>query len=233
MNDSYNVYCDESCHLENDRHSIMVLGAVWCPQSKRLEISQRLREIKAKHGMKLGFEAKWNKVSPSKQSLYQEIIDYFFDDDDLHFRGLVVSNKDSLNHSKFAQDHDLFYYKMQFDLLKVLISPGSSYNIYLDIKDTRSQSKVSKLHEVICNSQYDFNRQLIAKVQQVRSHEVEIMQLTDLLTGALSYLHRNLQTNSAKLLLIDRIKKRSRYSLLHTTLYKETKVNIFIWTPHA
>lgn len=30
----YNVYCDETCHLEHDGINAMVLGAVWCPQSK-------------------------------------------------------------------------------------------------------------------------------------------------------------------------------------------------------
>ena len=34
MSQPYNVYCDESCHLEHDRQSIMVLGAVWCPLEK-------------------------------------------------------------------------------------------------------------------------------------------------------------------------------------------------------
>ncbi|NHQ60865.1 DUF3800 domain-containing protein [Chlorobium sp. BLA1] len=31
MSEIFNIYCDESCHLENDRHKAMVLGAVWCP----------------------------------------------------------------------------------------------------------------------------------------------------------------------------------------------------------
>jgi len=44
-----NVYCDESCHLENDGQTAMVLGAVWCPLEKRAEIAGRLREIKQKH----------------------------------------------------------------------------------------------------------------------------------------------------------------------------------------
>ena len=28
MNKTYNIYCDESCHLENDGKRFMVLGAV-------------------------------------------------------------------------------------------------------------------------------------------------------------------------------------------------------------
>ena len=34
MSDTFNVYCDESCHLENDHQKAMVLGAVWCPLDK-------------------------------------------------------------------------------------------------------------------------------------------------------------------------------------------------------
>ena len=90
MTTEYNVYCDESCHLENDGQKAMVLGAVWCPKEKRLEIAERIREIKQKHGLERDFEIKWTKVSPSKLAFYQDIVDYFFDDDDLHFRGLVV-----------------------------------------------------------------------------------------------------------------------------------------------
>lgn len=90
MTTEYNVYCDESCHLENDRQKAMVLGAVWCPKDKRWEIAERIREIKQKHGLERDFEIKWTKVSPSKLAFYQDIVDYFFDDDDLHFRGLVV-----------------------------------------------------------------------------------------------------------------------------------------------
>lgn len=40
----FNVYCDESCHLENDRQKAMVLGAVWCPLEKTREIAVRIRE---------------------------------------------------------------------------------------------------------------------------------------------------------------------------------------------
>jgi len=62
----YNVYCDESGHLEHDHLSVMVLGAVWCPLEKAAEIAGRLREIKVKHSLPASFEVKWAKVSPAK-----------------------------------------------------------------------------------------------------------------------------------------------------------------------
>jgi len=225
----YNIYCDESCHLPNDDSKIMVLGAIWCPHEKRKEVFSRLREIKTAHGLSEKFEIKWNKVSPAKTAFYLNIINYFFDDDDLHYRALVVPNKKELDHRSFNQDHDTFYYKMYFDLLKVILSPSFSYNIYIDIKDTRSQKKVDKLQDVLRNNQYDFEKRIIKKIQQVNSQEIEILQLTDLLTGAISYLHRGLDGSNAKLKLIEKIKARSGYSLMQSTLFKEDKFNLFIW----
>ena len=32
----FNVYCDESCHLEHDRQKVMVLGVIWWPLEKGL-----------------------------------------------------------------------------------------------------------------------------------------------------------------------------------------------------
>ena len=229
----YNIYCDESCHLPNDNNQVMALGAGWCPTAKKREISSRLREIKVRHGFKPDFEIKWNKVSPAGISFYMDIINYFFDNDDVHFRALVVPNKNELDHEAFNQDHDTFYYKMYFSLLKVILSPDHVYNIYIDIKDTKSQEKVNKLQDVLRNNHYDYHKQIIRKIQQVRSHEVEILQITDILTGAISYLHRGLSANAGKMALIDRIKKRSDYSLTRSTLYKENKFNLFIWNPRV
>ena len=225
----YNIYCDESCHLENDGIKTMVLGAMWCPKEKKEEIFTRIREIKVEHGLAKDFEIKWNKVSISKVDFYQNLIDYFFDDDDIYFRVLVIPDKTLLEHNLFSQTHDEFYYKMYFDLLKVILSPDDLYNIYIDIKDTRGASKVNKLSEVLRNSRYDYEAKIIKKVQQVASHEVELLQLADLFIGAVGYVNRGLSTSEAKLKLIRRIQSRSGYSLMQTTLLRETKTNIFIW----
>jgi hypothetical protein len=226
----FNVYCDESCHLENDHQKVMVLGAIWCPLEKCREISVRLREIKKKHKLASDFEVKWTKVSPAKSQFYLEWMDYFFDDDDLHFRALIVPDKSLLRHEAFpGQDHDIWYYKIYFDMLKVIFSPQAQYRIYLDIKDTRGGAKIKKLHEVLCNNLYDFSRDIIERLQLIHSREVEILQLADLLIGAVSYTNRGLHGNQGKLRLIERMKERSKYRLTQTTLYAEKKVNLLRW----
>jgi hypothetical protein len=225
----FNIYCDESCHMEHDHQQVMVLGAVWCPLDKSHEIAVRIREIKARHDLPVDFEIKWTKVSPAKQRFYLDIVDYFFDDDDLHFRALIVPSKSVLRHEDFGQTHDAFYYKMYFDMLKILLSPEAKYRIYLDIKDTRGGRKVQKLHEVLCNNLYDFEREIIERVQIVRSHEVEMLQVADLLIGAVAYANRGSTTSPAKLALVARMRQRSRYSLTRTTLFREEKTNLFVW----
>lgn len=237
-----NIYCDESCHLLNDKEPVMVLGAVYCPIDKKKEIVERLHSFKNKHNLipknkknekdnRAYYELKWNKVSKSKIEYYKDVINYFFDDDDLQFRVLVVSNKSVIDYEKFNHTHDTFYYKMYFGMLKAILNPENSHHIYIDIKDTRSKEKVHKLEEVLRNDKYDYSKEIIKKVQQVRSHEVEILQLTDLLVGATAYVNRGLSDSKAKNELVNLIKHRSKYSLTKSTLLKERKFNIFIWKP--
>lgn len=229
MSRIYNVYCDESCHLENDREKAMVLGAVWCPLEETRRISASIREIKQKHGLRSDFEVKWTKVSPAKLGFYLDLMDYFFDEYDLHFRALIVPDKSKLKHAAFEQDHDAWYYKMYFDMLKVIFDPEARYRVYLDIKDTRGGAKVKMLHHVLCDNMYDFSREIIEWIQLVHSSEVETLQLTDLLLGAVSYVNRGISTSEAKLALVELMKRRSGYDLTRTTLLREMKVNLFRW----
>ena len=171
-----------------------------------------------------------NKVSPSKGTFYLDLLDYFFDNDDLGFRTVVIPDKTVLRHQDFKQTHDGFYYKMLFNLLKILLDPRYSYRIFIDRKDTHSGEKARQLHNVLChNTRYDFPRTIITQVQPVLSHESELLQLCDLLTGIIAYANRGLTGNAAKVTLVERMKKRSRYSLVQTTLLREHKMNIFVW----
>ena len=231
MSQTYNVYCDESCHLENDGKAVMVLGGVWCERDKVRDISRRLREIKARHGFARSFELKWTKVSPSKRAYYRDVVDFFFDNAELHFRGLIVPDKSKLDHVRHGQTHDEWYYKMYFTMLKAILSPLDRFKVFLDIKDTRGGLKLRKLGEVLRNSMYDFSAQIVEDIQQVRSHDVEILQVADLLIGALSYVNHGHTGSAAKAELVERIRARSGYKLTQSTLLRERKMNLFRWEP--
>lgn len=237
MSQIFNIYCDESCHLESDKKKAMVLGAVWLPLEKVRGVSDAIGDLKEKHKLSRHFEAKWTSVSPAKESFYLELIDYFFNTPELHFRALVVPDKSKLMHKHFNQTHDEWYYKMYYHLLdtllNVILSPNDKHRIYFDIKDTQGQKKVKKLREVLSNKMYDFDMAIIERMQLIRSHEVALMQIADLLIGSLSALHRGETKSTAKLKLIEHIRERSGYSLTKTTLPKEEKMNIFIWQPRT
>ena len=226
---TFNIYCDESCHLENDHQQVMVLGAIWTPTDAVPELAKASRALKVRHGLKSSFELKWGKVSAGKQDYYEDVLRWFWETPDLHFRGLIVPDKSKLDHANHNQTHDEWYYKMYFDLLKVIIDPAQRYNVYLDIKDTRGKKKVRELHEVLSNAHYDFSREIIQKIQLVRSDEVELVQLADFISGIISYVNRELQGLPAKVTLVQQLRAFSGYSLKATTLLRENKLNLFRW----
>ena len=122
MSKIYNVYCDESCHLKNDGINDMVIGAIWCEQQLVKKANCDIRYIKGKNGIAPESELKWTKVAPVKKDIYEELINYFFDNPWLHFRCILIPEKTNLDHMRFCQTHDDWYYKMYFDMLKGVFS---------------------------------------------------------------------------------------------------------------
>ena len=76
---------------------------------------------------------------------------------------------------------------------------------------------------------YDFSSRIVERLQQVQSHEIEQVQLADLLIGAVCYQNRQLSGNEGKIRVIEKIKKRTGYSLTRSTLLREEKFNLFRW----
>lgn len=233
MSTTINIYCDESCHLPNDGQAAMVLGALWCFRAKVSAHHQAIAELKAKHKLSPFFEVKWTKVSPAKLDFYKELIEYFFSSPTMGFRCWVIPDKSVLSHDQHNQTHDDWYYKMYFYLLRNLITKGKKFHIYLDIKDTRSRMKLQKLREVLSNANYDFSREIIDRIQHVHSHDIGLMQLADVLIGAISYQARGLTESPAKNEIVQLIKDRSGLSLDNNTLPTEKKFNLCIWRPNS
>lgn len=206
----------------------MTLGYIACTTSKVREANVAIRELKEKHGLKNDCEVKWTKVSKGMLELYKDLMDYFFQSDFLQFR-CVVANKEGLDYERYNITHDDWYYRMYYLLLGKSLAEYNKYNIYIDIKDTCSQQKVNKLKEVLNNSYYDFSSSMIMKVQQIHSHEVELLQLNDLLIGAIGYCNNGLSSSEAKMDVIEILRKYSGLSLLNSSPLSDKKFNIFVW----
>jgi len=230
MDNTINIYCDESCHLEHDNLSVMLLGAIWCPASEVPRLSKEIQAMKIRHHA--AGELKWTKVSKSKLDFYIELTDWFLAETSLHFRGLVVLHKELLDHERFNKgSHDDFYYKMYFSLLSKILNPDMQHKIFLDIKDTRGRIKLRILNEILCHDKYDFTSQMIKGMQNIRSHESQLLQVCDFLLGALSYRHRKLSGNPAKVEIIRSIETGLGRDLFHSTSLGEKKFNLFLFNP--
>ena len=233
MKNIYNIYCDESCHLEHDRIPVMLLGAVWCPYDMRRSISKEIRQLKAKHNAK--GELKWTKVSESRLPFYKELLNYFFAKDELNFRCLLVARKENLDNSYFNQgSHDSFYYKMYYQLLlNIVCRADSQFNIYLDIKDTHGSRRIRELRQILHIKIADHERLTIPHIQLVRSYESELIQLTDFLIGAVAYCNRDdvPKKNRAKVSVIEKVRECSGIDLVHNTPPWEEKFNLFVFQP--
>ena len=192
-----NLYCDESCHLENDGESVMLIGGISCPDYVRNIVYKEIKEIKRKHGISSRSEIKWRKVSNSKITFYEDLVNYFFDNEHLNFR-VVIIDKNKLNHKKYNQTHDDFYYKQYFYLVRKFLFEDD-VNVFIDIKN----------------------------IQQIRSHENSIMQLADLLIGAVAYKNRSFESSLARIRLSNLISNRAKHELTTNTKYNAIKFNIF------
>jgi len=228
--ESFNAYCDESCHLEHDCIPVMLFGCISCPTNEARRLSLGIRNAKRKHTA--NGELKWTKVSLAKLAFYHELVDWFFSEPSICFRCLVVAGKSRLNHDYFNQgSHDTFYYKMYFYLLRQILRPGAVHSIYLDIKDTRSHRKIKELRRILCNDIYDFTGKMINRIQQVPSRQSNLIQMGDFLMGAVAYKQRGLSGNAAKLSIVNRICDRTGLSLLSSTPPWVRKFNLFVFQP--
>ncbi|WP_339727788.1 DUF3800 domain-containing protein [Maribacter stanieri] len=218
MKKAFNLYCDESCHLENDNFPFMLISYISVPYNQKDLHKEKIDSLKKKHNFYQ--EIKWSKVSKSKTGFYLDLIDYFFASD-LSFRAVVV-DKTKFKSSGSRDEYDDFYYKMYYQLIYHKLDLESNYNIYLDIKDTLSASKVNRLKDIL---QYKYSS--LKNVQNIRSHESIFMQLDDLIMGALSYHLRGMNKVIAKNKIIQRIDSATSHSLNNSTPKNIDKFNLF------
>ena len=217
MTKTFNLYCDESTHLENDGMPFMMIAYIGISYNQLKQHKAAISDLKAQHHFK--GEIKWSNVSNAKHLFYNALIDYFFATD-LFFRAVIVK-KEQINNERSGFSYDDFYFKMYYQLLHHKLSMEDTYNVYIDIKDTRSHKKVKKLKDIL-----SYNAS-IRNLQAIHSYESSLMQLTDLIMGAINYRLRGLGKVIAKNKLIEKIEEECNGSLDKSTPLKEDKFNRF------
>ena len=205
----YNYYCDESCHLQKDGKRFMVLGYIAAPLHKIEQMKGELKSLRVKY--KNTLEVKWTYLN-----------DWFFKKGGMRFRAIIV-DKSRYIADKCDHDYNKFYYLMYYQLLFHTLDPVWHYNIYLDIKDNLSSYRTEKLKDIL-----NVRMEIIEKIQHVRSHELDLLQLCDLFIGAIAYnLNQTEKASEAKVRFIEKLKIRTRTDLESTTSKRISKFNLF------
>jgi len=207
----------------------MVIGSIWCEDGYAATVGDKIALIKRRHGIGDRREIKWTKVSTAKQGYYEDLVRLFFEDNNLNFRATVIPTT-SLRHEDFNQSPDEFYYKMQYVMLTNIIRyRNANFKIYLDYKDTWSYTRSQKLVTFLANKIDFANRTFTA--QPVRSYESILLQMADLLIGAVATKNSGVGVSEAKAHVISLIESLALQSLDSQTPQGVSKFNIFKWQP--
>jgi len=224
-----NVYCDESCHLENDGQKCMVLGCLIVDKDHAFLASNEIKVIKEKWGVSRYTEIKWTKAAPNKLGLYTDIVNYFLSNSHLRFRAVIVPDKQTLIHDFFDQTNDEFYYKIFYIALQPILNNTDYFKVYFDIKDKHEMRKVLKTREcLITKNQYNPKH---IDFQLIHSFESQLIQMADILIGAVGYKTRKISTSTAKKAIIETLENGLNKDISQTTTLGFQKFNILRWTP--
>jgi len=223
----FEVYCDESrpdlLVSAKPGARFMVIGSLWLRADDRDEFKTRIHELRDRH--RVGGEFKWQKVSPSRQGFYEELVAWFHDQGDrLRFRCIAVDQSQVNLHLYHEDDQELGFYKFYYQLLHHWVLDFNDYAVFVDFKSNRRRDRLHVLRR--CLDLSNLSTQ-VERVQAVRSEESVLIQLADVLTGAAAYrLNNGVRAGSAKAAVLGKLE--SLLSRRVTSTAKgEQKFNVF------
>lgn len=199
------LYCDESRHLPHDREPFMLLGLVSCPADKVRAYHLELRALSREHGLTDDYEMKWTHVRPGKLPFYQAVLAWFLAKEDVAFRALLLPDKAQVFERLPDDSQDMAYYRLYSQLLRAAMEPEASYRAFLDQKDTRGGEKVRELENLMRHHTDDSDGNTVLGLQQIQSHETRLLQLADVLLGAVGAAHRAAPLSTAKQSLVTQL----------------------------
>jgi hypothetical protein len=199
------LYCDESRHLPHDREPFMLLGLVSCPADKVRAYHLELRTLSRQHGLTDDYEMKWTHVRPGKLTFYQAVLRWFLAKEDVAFRALLLPDKAQVFQRLPEDSQDMAYYRLYSQLLRSAMEPESRYRAFLDQKDTRGGEKVRELENLMRLHTADGAEKTVLGLQQIQSHEARLLQLADVLLGAVGAAHSGKPLSAPKQTLVTQL----------------------------
>lgn len=211
-----NVYADESCA---DSQRYLILGGI-AVEAKELDaVTSKL--IDERYWYDTFGEVKWTKVSNAKLNFYKAFVDVFFElskRDILHFHSLYVDTS-TFNHHRWNQGSaEIGFNKLIYQLLLHRFGRryGDNYKIYVFL-DERTTKKSPEAIKPMLNSalsrDWNIKSQPFRRITFQNSKKSEILQLNDLLIGAIGFRkhghHHKPGSSIAKIELAEYIARKS------------------------
>lgn len=175
------AFFDETGNLNDQKNRFFCLGMLKCLQPFFLDYQIR----KIRHKYNFYDEIKWNTVSKLKTRPLLELINLIFEIKGLKFSSIIL-NKDNIDFQKdFDNDVWKAYEIFTEKLLIGNISPNEIVSVIADYVSTPFDVKFEvnvKHHINNC-----FKRLAVGGICRVDSKGVNLIQITDLLIGAIIY----------------------------------------------
>lgn len=226
-----NIFCDESrqdllasSESITDTNRFSCIGGIMVPALSRERIKGDIEKIQKKYNT-YG-ELKWGTVSSSRIDFYLELIDYFFCENEISFRTVVIDSSKINNEVYNDSDQELGYYKFYYQLLYHWIDPQDAYRIYTDQKTNGDRMRLKVLRNILNNS-YPYSSP-VESIQSINSKEAVILQLENVLMGAVGYKYNFGRSgkSKAKRLVVNRIEQHLHREIC-PTIKSEAKFNVF------
>src|SRR6266699_354246 len=198
----YTIYCDESRHDHSEENRYMVIGSLWVPRFRKADLTREFRAVREAVGLK--GEIKWSKVSQKKLNAYRRLADFFFDQQDLVFRGVVVDQWRV--GARTSQDRELGFYQFYFQMLRKWIGAGDRYLVLVDFKKNKGADRYTTLRRLLENRTK--GTAWIDDLTVINSYESPLAQLCDFLTGAAAAAWCGFRADTAKARLASYIESR-------------------------
>ena len=194
-----------------------------CPLDQKREIVRTVDRLRAYYNVQGEFG--WKTVCPSRLSFFQALVDLFFSNPELRFRAVVVSRRET----NFDDTEEMFQ-KVYYQVFNNWLDRRDSYRLFID-RRIDERDRVDTLRRCLIDT-FQFGNS-VKFVEEVESHENDLIQLADLFIGALAASrngHLQLEGSSAAKLQICRdICRNLNISTLasYETWPSEQKFNVF------
>ena len=230
------VYCDESRQTQ-DRY--MVFGGIVVYASAVEAFSQAMTLWR--DGQNMHAELKWTKVSNQKVAEYKSLVDLFFSlagKNQLHFKSIVFDTTQIDYKTYHEGDRELGLYKFFYQFLlhsfgQYAVEKDRRMLVFFDRRQTKQ--KLSTFCVILnrgIRKKFRCDCDVVRNVQVVDSKKCDLMQIADVLMGAIGYqnndCHLRPGARRAKIELADYIARKANLMSLKQNTPRKMK-HFGIW----